>query len=210
MFNCNMKSIIWKIYHYFALIAHVGVNIRNEGEGTLKTDIRGNYNTIEILGGAKIDHPLIIINGNNNRILIGKNCKIRKGTIFRIDGDNVTISIGDNTTLQHDDIIVAQHADIHIGTDCMFSNHIHIRSSESHPIYDNETREWINRNKEVKIGNHVWLAANCKILKGVSIHDDAVVGAHSVVTKDVLPNTIVAGNPARTVKNNVTWERSLR
>ena len=48
MFNCNMKSIIWKIYHYFALIAHVGVNIRNEGEGTLKTDIRGNYNTIEI------------------------------------------------------------------------------------------------------------------------------------------------------------------
>lgn len=150
------------------------------------------------------------MNGNHNIILIGKNCRIRKNTIFRIDGDYVTISIGDDTTLQHDDIIVAQHADIHIGRDCMFSNNIHIRSSDSHPIYDNDTEELINKDKEVNIGNHVWLAANCKILKGVTINDGAVIGAHSVVTKEVLPNTIVAGNPARTVKNNITWERKMR
>ena len=91
----------------------------------------------------------------------------------------------------------------------MFSNNIHIRSSDSHPIVDNETGEIINKDKEVKIGNHVWLAANCKILKGCVIEDGAVVGAHSIVTKQVPSNTIVAGNPARVVKNNITWKRQI-
>ena len=198
------------IYRFILSITHKGVKICNNGKGSLKTDIHGSSNIIEISGGARIESPLIIMNGRNNKLLIGKNCRIRKRTIFRIDGDYVTISIGDNTTLQHDDIMVAQHADIHIGKDCMFSNNIHIRSSDSHPIYDNDTEELINKDKEVNIGNHVWLAANCKILKGCVIEDGSVIGAHSIVTKHVPANVIVAGNPARIVKSNITWERKLR
>ena len=205
-----MIVVFKALYRFIHSITHKGVKICNNGKGSLKTDIHGNSNIIEISGGVKIENPLIIMNGSNNRLLIGKNCRIRERTIFRIDGDYVTISIGDNTTLQHDDIMVAQHADIHVGKDCMFSNHIHIRSSDSHPIYNNETGEWINKDNEVNIGDHVWLAANCKILKGVTIDDGAVVGAHSVVTKTVPSNTIVAGNPARIVKSNITWERKLR
>lgn len=53
----------------------------------------------------------------------------------------------------------------------------------------------------VIIGNHVWVAANCLILKGVKISDNAVVGAGSVVTKDIPTNTIWAGNPARKIKD---------
>jgi maltose O-acetyltransferase len=52
----------------------------------------------------------------------------------------------------------------------------------------------------VKIGNDVWIAPKCIILKGVSIGDAAVIAAGSVVTKDVPPRTIVAGNPAKIVR----------
>jgi acetyltransferase-like isoleucine patch superfamily enzyme len=50
---------------------------------------------------------------------------------------------------------------------------------------------------DVKIGNDVWIGLDALILSGVTIHDGAVVGARSVVTHDVEPYTVVAGNPAR-------------
>lgn len=53
----------------------------------------------------------------------------------------------------------------------------------------------------IKIGKNVWIGSNSIILAGVTIGDAAVIGAGSVVTKDVPENTIVAGNPARVIKN---------
>ena len=52
----------------------------------------------------------------------------------------------------------------------------------------------------VTIGKNCWIGTRCLILPGVTIHDGAVVGAGSVVTKDVPPLAIVAGNPARVIK----------
>lgn len=54
--------------------------------------------------------------------------------------------------------------------------------------------------KPVTIGNNVWLCANCTILPGVTIGDYSVVAAGAVVTKDVPPHSVVAGVPARVVK----------
>jgi acetyltransferase-like isoleucine patch superfamily enzyme len=60
--------------------------------------------------------------------------------------------------------------------------------------------------KEVVIEDHCWIGANAVILKGVTVGEGAVVAANSVVTKDVEPRTMVAGNPAQVVKRNVVWE----
>lgn len=56
----------------------------------------------------------------------------------------------------------------------------------------------------VVIGNDVWIGSNATILSGIKIGDGAVVGAESVVTKDVPPYAVVAGNPARIVKYRFT------
>ena len=64
----------------------------------------------------------------------------------------------------------------------------------------------------ILIGNDVWVAAEAIIMSGVTIGDGAVIGARAVVTKDVLPYTIVAGNPATVVKkrfNDKTIQRLL-
>ncbi len=54
--------------------------------------------------------------------------------------------------------------------------------------------------KKVRIGNNVWIGSNSTILPGVIINDGAIVGAGSVVTKDVPQNAVVAGNPAKIIK----------
>ena len=53
---------------------------------------------------------------------------------------------------------------------------------------------------DIVVGNDVWIGNGAKILSGVTIGDGAVIGANALVTKDVEPYTIVAGNPARKVK----------
>ena len=57
------------------------------------------------------------------------------------------------------------------------------------------------RAKRIKIGSNVWIGSNSVILPGITIEDGAIIGAGSVVTKDVKEKTIVAGNPAKVIKH---------
>lgn len=62
-------------------------------------------------------------------------------------------------------------------------------------------KDWsVVKTKPIKICNDVWIGMNVTVLKGVTIGEGAIVGAHSVVTKDVPAWTVVAGNPAKVVK----------
>lgn len=64
-----------------------------------------------------------------------------------------------------------------------------------------ENKNWdVVKSKPIKICSHAWIGMNCIILKGVTIGEGAIVGANSVVTKDVAPWTIVGGNPAVIIK----------
>ena len=68
--------------------------------------------------------------------------------------------------------------------------------SNNHDLYERQ----VITCKPVHIGKNAWIGAGATILPGVTVGDNAVVGAASVVTKDVAPDTIVAGNPAKFIK----------
>lgn len=89
-----------------------------------------------------------------------------------------------------------------IGNDVKISEDVMIRDSDNHAII----REGYKKTSPITIGNHVWIGARATILKGVAIGDGAIIAAGAVVTKDVPPATLVAGVPAKTIRQNVQWE----
>jgi len=126
-----------------------------------------------------------------------------------LKNENSVIKIGDKTSIEEARITSFEPYKIEIGKDCMFSANIVIMNTDVHKIYDTTTKLKTNEGKEISIGNHVWLGIRAIILKGVSIGDNSIVAAGSIVTKDVKANTVVSGNPARQVKENRNWSRDL-
>jgi acetyltransferase-like isoleucine patch superfamily enzyme len=91
--------------------------------------------------------------------------------------------------------ISATHS-IEIGNYVVISNNVLIIDHDGYGLDGNTAIE-----KPVKIGNHVWIGIRAIILKGVTIGDNSVIGAGAVVTNDVEPNSLVAGNPAKKIRD---------
>ena len=87
--------------------------------------------------------------------------------------------------------------EITIGDNCMFAHGVFITDADWHGIYN---RVSIGKRKPVRIGNNVWVGDRATICKGVTIGENSIVGASAVVTSDVPANCIVAGNPAKIVR----------
>lgn len=89
---------------------------------------------------------------------------------------------------------------IEIGDDCGIGDNVTIADSDHHSIDGN------NPTAPIVIGNHVWIASNAMICKGVTIGDGAVVAAGAVVRNDVPPHCLAGGVPAKVLKENIVWK----
>ncbi|WP_335997635.1 acyltransferase [Fusobacterium polymorphum] len=170
--------------------------------------VEGTNNVIYINKETSLRNTYIKIEGDNNKIFIGNNCCI-KNLDIDMKNNNSIIKIGAKTTIERARITSFEPYKIEIGKDCMFSSDIIIMNTDVHRIYDVDTRLKTNEGKEISIGNHVWLGIRTIILKGVTIGDNSIVAAGSIVTKDVKANTIVSGTPAKQIKENKNWTREL-
>lgn len=92
----------------------------------------------------------------------------------------------------------------------MFSNNVVVRCGESpHLLFDRTTGRYLDTSDGVFIGNHVWIGERAYITKSVTVADECVVGACSVVTKRFeVAHSAIAGNPARVVRENIQWVRN--
>ena len=112
--------------------------------------------------------------------IIGKNCKISSHT-FICEG----VNIGDNCFIGHG---------------VMFINDIYPKSANPDGSLQTE-EDWAQRFTKTHIGNNVSIGSNATILCGITIEDGSMIGAGSVVTKDIPPRQIWAGNPAKKLRN---------
>lgn len=172
-------------------------------------DIIGNGNTIQIGQGVYIHHLVFKARGNGNNIVLGDGVRFNLEGAIEQYGHNTSCEIGSNSSIERAGLFnIENDSKIIIGQDCMFSTGIDIRTSDSHPIFDRTSEERINFARDVVIKDRVWIGDSCKILKGVIIRNDSVIGCGSVVTKQFEEsNVIIAGNPARIVKRNIIFSK---
>lgn len=165
--------------------------------------IKGKMNKI-LFSNCQVSDSIISVTGDKNIIQIAKEVNLRKGNII-IRGNNCIITIAEGTTFGGIRIInVGTSNTITIGKECLFSDQIEIWASDTHAIYS-DNNMWVNKEKPVIIGNRVWVGSRAIILKGVKVGDGAIVGMGAVLTKDVNKKTIVAGNPAKVIRENIDW-----
>ena len=89
--------------------------------------------------------------------------------------------------------------DIYIGDYVMLAPHVVIATA-GHPILPLLREKALQFNKPVYIGRNVWIGANAVVLPGVTIGDNTVIGAGSVVTKEIPADVVAAGNPCRVLR----------
>ncbi|ENM5906514.1 acyltransferase [Vibrio mimicus] len=165
-------------------------------------------NNIQIGKNTRIRCCDIYVNGENNQLIIHDRANL-KGVTIELYGNNCLLEIGANCVIGENCFLSCREKNIKliIGEECMFSRNVKIMTSDGHNIVRKNER--INQARSIAIGNHVWLADNVTILKGVHIGNDSMVGINSTLTKSIETNVIAVGNPAKVIQNNINWEEKL-
>ncbi|MFI8683193.1 acyltransferase [Brevundimonas diminuta] len=198
----------------------------------IKLDSRGS-DAVRVVGGAgnavyvhKDACPGSVhveFHGDSNELWIGSGCRLR-GSVhfygsngvahFGSSGElNVSASIYDGSSLHWGDRSTAYHVRVwvhggrrcRIGDGCLFSENIHIRTSDHHSIIDLKRGALINEAADVTVGNHVWISEGVRIGKGARIGAGSIIAGSSFVNGEVPPCELWGGVPARRIRSDVSW-----
>jgi acetyltransferase-like isoleucine patch superfamily enzyme len=183
-------------------------NIINKGVlDKVVFDIIGNDNSIEIGRNTHIKDTLVYIRGDNHRLIIADHCYFGGGEMWMEDS-NCSLLIHEYTTVEKAHLAVTESFSVlEIHKDCMLAKYVEIRTGDSHSIVDKETGKRINSAASVCLEEHVWIGAHTKVLKGVTIGNNTVIGTASVVTNDIPAFSVAAGIPAKPIRSGVDWKR---
>lgn len=188
-------------------LSHFAVCVRN----LVKSYITTKITSIKMLmWGAKtgkgcsfIGIPTVhLLPGS--KLVIGNNCKFRSGKkdnyiglatpcIFSTLSRDAKIVIGDNCGMSG--AVIGAGKSIIIGNNVKVGANTVITDTDWHP---EDSRS--GKNAEVKIEDNVWLGYGVVVLKGVTIGENSVIGARSVVTRSIPPNVVAAGNPCHIIR----------
>ena len=159
------------------------------------------------LNGSLITNDNCIKNNSRSTIIrLDKNALLRTEGVFSMYYD-CDIIVFENGILElgsgffNSNVKIRCKNNIKIGNKVAISHDVTIMDSDGHNVdYDG-----YQMTKPIIIGDNVWIGSRTLIMKGVTIGDGAIIAAGSVVTKDVPANSMVAGIPAKVIKENVKW-----
>jgi acetyltransferase-like isoleucine patch superfamily enzyme len=161
------------------------------------------YHTASLKGKIKNLDISVICDGHirvtgTSNIAIGSRCRIGSDVELRTVEDGY-ISLGDDIRINRG-CTITSYSKISIGNFTIIGEYSSIRDANHGMSKDEPMRYQPHSFSPIKIGNDVWIGRGCCILPGVSIGDGAVIGANSVVTKDIPAYVIAAGSPAAILK----------
>jgi acetyltransferase-like isoleucine patch superfamily enzyme len=165
---------------------------------------------LEIRGGAQIN---LLDGSTKDDIIVHENVMLLGCHLF--SSHHGKIEIGNNVKIGSRSQILCVDKVV-IGDYTAIATDVTIVDNNNHPInpeyrefmrttpHNSDARSWIHSDhKPVILGRNCWIGSDVRIQKGVTIGDNSVIAACSVVTKDVPANCIVAGNPAKIVKTDI-------
>lgn len=174
-----------------------------------RVKLRRFYRIAEVGANLNVCSRANCVADGPGRIRIGDDCRVYG--MLHSQGEG-RISIGNRTCIYERSEIGSVNS-IRIGSCVIISNHVHIYDNNNHPTspktrremcqngFEGEAWRWTHADAApIVIEDNVWIGEYAAVLKGVTIGTGAIVASHAVVTKDVPPYTIVAGNPAKIVK----------
>jgi len=129
-------------------------------------------------------------------------------TDFRFNGENILfyglgkITCGRNSYIgSYSTVQASEDSEVYIGDNCSISHNVRIYTSSNFSDQDfNTLEEKTKKTGNVIIKNGVWIGANVFINPGITIGENAIVGSNSVVTKNIEPNAIYGGVPAKLIR----------
>ena len=152
--------------------------------------VNGTKKNLQIIGGK--------VNLNASNVKIGNNVTIYQNVMFWGDGE---IIIGNNVDIGKDTIIFAKKR-VYIGNNTSIAAHCYIIDSnhgiKKDKLIQEQKLEYDDNG--IRIGNDVWIAAGCKVIKGANIEDGCVLGAMSLVNSRISRDSIAFGIPAKVIK----------
>ena len=156
---------------------------------------------IALVGGSSKEDVIIhdhvdlygkLASYHHGKITMGSWSKIGPGTVINCVNK---IEIGKDTAIADNSLIIDNNTHPLCPADRRYMRHT--------PHGSNERQPWHSANAPIIIGENVWIGSNVRICKGVTIGDNAIIAANSVLTKSVPANAVAAGNPAKIVKENI-------
>ena len=179
----NVRAFCWQMY-----LKSKGVTV-----GT-NVIIKGKPIILRLTGAIRLGNNVTLLS-NSRRYHVSIYAPTR---LMTDEKENAIIEIGDNTRINGASIHATEK--ISIGKNCLIAANVTIIDSDGHGLSPVQ-RNLINPvSQPVIIEDNVWIGINSIILKGVRIGRNSVIGAGSVVTKDIPSNCVAAGNPARVIK----------
>lgn len=185
-------------------ILSVGLSMTIKKEEGAKLIIKGNLRVNSHCGGLA---PVYIHIGKNATLSINGDFIIGQGVRIELFSNSCLTFGGkekeSDSGITSDTLIMA-YKKIDIGKDFLCAWNIFISDSDWHSIKGQ------NHQEDLIIGNHVWVANSCSILKGSKIGNNNIVASHSKVIKGLYPDDcLIAGSPAKVVRDNINWSRDI-
>ncbi|WP_165075485.1 MULTISPECIES: acyltransferase [unclassified Desulfovibrio] len=185
------------------------------GFGTLRLRLKARLLGVALGRGVTAHGPVGLLRWPGGKIRIGAGVHLisswRRATAaclawpvrLRVFGPGASIDIGEGAELSGTSI-TARSTAVRVGRGVLVAPNCVIVDSDFHAPWPPEARATtpgMERDAPVTIGDHAWLGMRCIVLKGVTIGEGAIVGAGSVVTRDIPPRTLAAGAPARVIRH---------
>ncbi|CAI3199458.1 MULTISPECIES: hypothetical protein [Clostridium] len=207
---------------YIGSNCNIGENITIECNGE---------SSVRIGDSCLIGDNVSIVCVDNSSINLSSPCKIRKESLIGAF-EKSSINLQEKTSFQNKTIFFAKKGSsitvgkkshsgenlrciayfggkIDVGADCMFSEYVSFVNNDGHPIFDVKSGKQINGQKNIILGEHVWVGIKCTLISGTHIGEASIVGANSLVNKTFPNNCIIAGNPAKIVREDIAWDREI-